>query len=93
VVPILEFELCMTNKIIHQVKIISQNFGEKRNLLLLDINILSFLEQEIERIVNDIQELGFGRKKKFFRELSLKQFKEKLHKYENGKVAAANVLI
>ena len=45
-VPILEPEFCMTNNIIHQVKTISQNFGEKRNLLLLDNNILSFSEQE-----------------------------------------------
>lgn len=91
-VPILEPEFCMTNNIIHQVKTISQNFGEKRNLLLLDNNILSFSEQELERIVSDIQELGFDKKTKFFRELPLKQFMEKLHKYENGKVASKNVL-
>lgn len=91
-VPILEPEFCMTNNIIHQVKTIRHNFGEKRNLLLLDNNILSFSEEELERIVSDIQELGFDKKTKFFRELPLKQFMRKLHKYEKGKVASKNVL-
>ena len=58
-VPILEPEFCMTNNIVQQVKTIGEEFGEKKNLLLLDNNILSFSENELEQIVSDIESLGF----------------------------------
>ena len=87
-VPILEPEFCMTNNIIQQVKSISEEFGEKKNLLLLDNNILSFSENELEQIVSDIEKLGFDKKTKFYKELPLKQYMKKLHKYKRGSVAS-----
>lgn len=91
-VPILEPEFCMTNNIVQQVKTIGEEFGEKRNLLLLDNNILSFSEKELEQIVSDIESLGFDKKTKFYKELPLKQFMKKLHRYESDTIASKNVL-
>lgn len=91
-VPLLEPEFCMTNNLTRQVRTISEEFGKKKNLLLLDNNILSFSEKELEQIVSDIVKLGFDKKKKFYKELPLKQFLKKLHRYESGTVASANVL-
>lgn len=91
-VPILEPEFCMTNNIVQQVKTIGKEFGEKKNLLLLDNNILSFSENELEQIVSDIESLGFDKKTKFYKELPLKQFMRKLHRYESDTIASKNVL-
>lgn len=91
-VPILEPKFCMTNNIVKQVQTISGTFGEKKNLLLLDNNILSFSEKELEQIVSDIESLGFDKKTKFYTELPLKQFLKKLHTYKKGTVASENVL-
>lgn len=91
-VPILEPEFCMTNNIVQQVKTIGEEFGEKKNLLLLDNNILSFSENELEQIVSDIESLGFDKKTKFYKELPLKQFMRKLHRYESDTIASKNVL-
>ena len=91
-VPILEPKFCMTNNIVQQVETISEEFGEKKNLLLLDNNILSFSVNELEQIVSDIERLGFDKKTKFYKELPLKQFLKKLHKYEKGTIASKNVL-
>lgn len=91
-VPILEPKFCMTNNIVNQIKRISKEFGEKKNLLLLDNNILSFSERELEEIVSDIERLGFDKETKFYKELPLKQFLRKLHKYKRETVASINVL-
>lgn len=91
-VPILEPKFCMTNNIVHQVNTICQKFGEKKDLLLLDNNILSFTEKELEQIVTDIESLGFDKKTQFHKELPLKQFLKKLHSYEKGTNAFENVL-
>lgn len=91
-VPILEPKFCITNNIVQQVETISEEFGEKKNLLLLDNNILSFGVNELEQIVSDIERLGFDKKTKFYKELPLKQFLKKLHKYEKDTIASKNVL-
>lgn len=91
-VPILEPKFRMTNNIVRQVETISKKFSEKKNLLLLDNNILSFSVNELEQIVNDIGILGFDKKTKFYKELPLKQFLRKLHKYERDTIAFENVL-
>ena len=82
----------MTNNIVNQIKRISKEFGEKKNLLLLDNNILSFSERELEEIVSDIERLGFDKETKFYKELPLKQFLRKLHKYKRETVASKNIL-
>ena len=60
--------------------------------MLLDNNILSFSENELEQIVSDIESLGFDKKTKFYKELPLKQFMRKLHRYESDTIASKNVL-
>lgn len=91
-VPILEPYFCMTNNIVHQVEKINLNFGPKKNLLLLDNNVLSFNEKELEQIVRDIESLGFTKDAKFYKELPLKQYLGKLHNYDKNSVSYKNVL-
>ena len=58
-VPILEGSLDITNNIKAQVSNIRNEYGDKRNLLLLDNNILGLEENELEKIVKDLNDLGF----------------------------------
>ena len=46
-----------TNNIINQVSYVRNNFGDKRNLMLMDNNI--FVSKELEQICADIISLGF----------------------------------
>jgi len=50
-----------TNNIINQVSCVRNNFGDKRNLMLMDNNI--FFSKELERICADIMSLGFVKDK------------------------------
>lgn len=56
-VPKLEPEFRTVNHIIKQLTYINVNFGEKRNLLLLDNNILK--SPDLRKIVDDIKKMGF----------------------------------
>jgi len=56
-VPKLEPEFKTVNNISTQLTYINQNFGEKRNLLLLDNNILK--SPDLKKIVDDIKSMGF----------------------------------
>jgi len=56
-VPKLEPKFKTVNHIIQQIDYINENFGEKRNLLLLDNNILN--TTDLRKIVNDIKKIGF----------------------------------
>lgn len=56
-VPILEPEFKTVNHIKEQIKQIDDNYGQKRNLLLLDNNVLK--SPDLIEIVNDIKSLGF----------------------------------
>ena len=47
-----------------QIQEINRRYGEKRNLMLMDNNILASLQ--LERIVDDLVELGFGRGNKSY---------------------------
>lgn len=60
--------------------------------MLLDNNKLSFSKKELEQIVSDIESLGFDKKTKFYKELPLKQFMKKLHRFENDTITSKNVL-
>lgn len=91
-VPILEPQFCMTNNIIGQIKTIKETYGEKRNLLLLDNNILSFSVDELTKIVDDISMLGFDKNTKFYSELPFSIYMKKLHTYKCESIAFKNVL-
>ncbi len=62
-VPKLEPEFKTTNHILNQIKRIDDKFGEKRNLLLLDNNILN--SPDLGSIVSDIKKAGFLKKPNF----------------------------
>ncbi len=62
-VQTLEPEFKTTNNIIEQIKSIDSVYGEKRNLLIMDNNILC--SPQLKSIIQDIYNLGFDGKKDF----------------------------
>ncbi|KUK55980.1 MAG: Uncharacterized protein XD79_0366 [Atribacteria bacterium 34_128] len=62
-VPIIEPHFTNSISIAKQVKAIKDNFGEKRNLLLLDNNILA--SEEFPKIIDEIKSVGFERGAKY----------------------------
>ncbi|WP_319202246.1 hypothetical protein [uncultured Ilyobacter sp.] len=63
-VPKLEPEFQTTNNILSQIKNINEKYGEKRNLLLMDNNILN--SDNLSGIVEDIKKCGFDKDKPTF---------------------------
>lgn len=66
-VPILEGQLSITNNINEQITIARNTYGDKRNLLLLDNNILALNSSELQKIVNNIIDLGFSKEPNFYK--------------------------
>lgn len=58
-VPRLEGKLSIDNNIFNQVVSIAKRYGDKRNLLLLDNNILALSPDNLRKIVSDLNRLGF----------------------------------
>lgn len=67
-VPILEGNLSITNNIKKQILWARETYGDKRNLLLLDNNILALNNTDLQTIVNDITSLGFIKTPNFFKQ-------------------------
>lgn len=63
-VPTLEPHFETTNNIFKQITEINEKYGEKRNLLLMDNNIL--YSKNLEEIVKNINSLGFGHGQKTY---------------------------
>ena len=62
-VPILEPHYCVTNHIVEQIRTVDREFGPKRNLLMLDNNILN--APNLEEIVDSLCEAGFAQGAKY----------------------------
>lgn len=77
-VPKLEPEFCVTNNLVTQIKKTSVKYGEKRNLLLLDNNILAFDLENLQKIVDSIVSLGFTKGAKFFAEYEVEALRRKI---------------
>ncbi|MBO1703571.1 hypothetical protein [Eubacterium callanderi] len=64
-VPQLEGKLCVTNNISNQINHVRNEYGDKRDLMLLDNNILGIPLKKLEKIVNDLNKLGYRHEKTF----------------------------
>lgn len=64
-VPDLEGDLKITNNIANQITSIRDNYGDKKDLMLLDNNILGIPVPELKKIVTDLNNLGFKNSKTF----------------------------
>lgn len=62
-VPVLEPNFHVTNNIVEQINAIDLKYGPKQNLFLLDNNVLN--APNLESIVNDLCDVGFGRGAKY----------------------------
>ncbi|WP_196590510.1 hypothetical protein [Pectinatus frisingensis] len=58
-VPTLEGKLTITNNIVEQIRTARELYGDKRNVLLMDNNILGIPINNLQKIVDDLNELGF----------------------------------
>lgn len=64
-VPKLEPKYKITNNIYEQIMRVNREYGEKRNLLLLDNNIFNLSEEELQEVVSDIMRAGFTKEPNF----------------------------
>jgi len=62
-VPILEPDYCGYISLKEQMEFTRKNYGEKRNLLLLDNNVLA--SDCFEKIIDEIKEMGFSKNDKY----------------------------
>lgn len=67
-VPIIEGKLTCLNNIKTQVEAIRNEFGDKKDLLLLDNNILGLEYSDLKKVVYDLVSLGFVRDKTYVKE-------------------------
>lgn len=81
-VPKLEPEFKTTNHIYNQIYQIDTRFGIKRNLLLLDNNILN--SHDLDRIVQDVKKAGFIKKPNFIEPLPLITFTRRVKENINS---------
>lgn len=64
-VPKIEGKLDYSNDIYNQVTRIRERYGDKKNLLLLDNNVLALDEEKLSIIVNDLNRLGYTHEKTY----------------------------
>ncbi len=67
-VPKIEGSLDYSNNIKTQVQAIREKFGDKRNILLLDNNILGLKYSDLRKVIYDLVDLGFVRDKTYVKE-------------------------
>lgn len=91
-VPILEPTLKFTNNIVRQIRCIENTYGVKRDLLLLDNNILSFDNSTLESLINDLNELGFDKETKFYKELPFRTYLRQLQSDRYPKIIKDKIL-
>lgn len=77
-VPKLEPKFMISSNLTNQVLSIQKHSGEKKNLLLLDNNILSLNINELRFVVDQIKSLGYVKNATFFGEMKIEKLFRKL---------------
>ncbi len=80
-VRILEPEFKTTNKVVDQVRRVDKTYGQKRNLLVMDNNVLC--SPKLREIVEDIRSLGFTGEANY---IYLNQFEQMQRKIKRRKI-------
>lgn len=73
-VPKLEPKFAYTNNIVEQISTARANYGDKKDLLLLDNNILGMPFSKIEQLVNDLLLLGFTKTPSYVAPLDFEKY-------------------
>lgn len=84
-VPILEGNLSITNNIKEQIQLSREHFGDKRNLLLMDNNILGIPNFHLQKIVEDLNVLGFKTSKTYTYPSKFLLLYDTYNRYKNQK--------
>ncbi|MGL4547463.1 hypothetical protein [Eubacterium aggregans] len=92
-VPRLEGDLCITNNIKNQINYIRTNFGDKRDLMLLDNNILEVPISELEKIVRDFDELGYKNEKTFKYPSKIDYYLQKYNRFSAFNQSTQQILV
>ncbi len=87
-VPKIEGNLHYTNNIKIQVEEVREKYGDKKDLLLLDNNILGLKYDELRKVVYDLVDLGFVRDKTYTKE---NIFYKLIREYERKSSTRSNV--
>lgn len=80
-VPILEGDLQITNNIFHQIKKARELYGDKRNILLMDNNILGIPTEKLKCIVKDLNNAGFIKEPNFHTPSKFLIYFDAYHRY------------
>ncbi|WMJ83166.1 hypothetical protein RBH76_10570 [Oscillospiraceae bacterium MB24-C1] len=78
-VPLLEPNYQFTNNIRDQIENVNSQFGQKRNLLLLDNNIFNLSVDQMQKLVNDLKAVGFTKEPTFIKQTPFEQYLTKRH--------------
>lgn len=81
-VPTLEPNFCITNNLWNQIENSKLLYGEKKDLLLLDNNILALNVNELRAIVDIIKQIGFYNGSRFKKEYAFETIKRKIQNLE-----------
>lgn len=84
-VPILEGNLSITNNIKEQIQLSRKHFGDKRNLLLMDNNILGIPNFHLQKIIEDLNVLGFKTNKTYTYPSKFLLLYDTYNRYKNQK--------
>ena len=88
-VPQLEPEYINYISIKNQVEEIDSRYGKKRNLLLMDNNVLA--SNQFDRIIDEIIELGFKKGSTYIEPNYLEHYENRLNRYRNDIIAEKNI--
>jgi len=90
-VPELEGNLQITNNIVEQIMSAQELYGDKRNLLLMDNNVLALPANSLKKIVNDLNELGFVNTPTFQHPSAFLKYFDMYHRYISEKKCTTNI--
>lgn len=92
-VPILEGNLNVTNNIVEQITTARDNYGDKRNILLMDNNILGIPLPDLENIVTNLNELGFVNEPNYHYPSKFIKLSDAYYRFEEQKKSTADIAI
>ncbi len=90
-VPELEGSLNITNNIIEQISTARETYHDKRNILLMDNNILGIPICDLKKIVVDLNTLGFVKKPNFYKQSSFTKLYDTYHRYIDQNKETTNI--
>lgn len=90
-VPELEGSLNITNNITEQISTARETYNDKRNILLMDNNILGISICDLKKIVEDLNSLGFIKEPNFYKTSNFTKLYDTYHRYIDQNKETTNI--